>query len=165
MATTKWGLTSRSSINNNLNKQFLAALDTYWPSAHIHTFYISASLLLFHFNVPIPVAARSKTSVCWDCGFESHRGHGCLPVCCECCVLSGRGLCVELITRPEEPYRLWCVVVCDLESSWMRTPWPWGLLRQIKKKKTRLGKYMKKIKSSMLLQFICKAQDWKCKIR
>jgi len=31
-------------------------------------------------------------------------------VCCECCVLSGRGLCDELITRPEESYRLWCVV-------------------------------------------------------
>jgi len=31
--------------------------------------------------------------------------------------LSGRGLCDELITRPEESYRLWCVVVCDLEAS------------------------------------------------
>jgi len=29
-------------------------------------------------------------------------------------VLSGRGLCDELITRPEESYRLWCVLVCDL---------------------------------------------------
>ena len=38
-------------------------------------------------------------------------------VCCECCVMSGRGLCDELITRPEESYRLWCVVVCDLETS------------------------------------------------
>jgi hypothetical protein len=28
-----------------------------------------------------------------------------------------RGLCDELITRPEEPYRLCCVVVCDLETS------------------------------------------------
>ena len=37
-------------------------------------------------------------------------------VCCECCVLSGSGLCDELITRPEESYRLWCVVVCDLEN-------------------------------------------------
>jgi len=45
-------------------------------------------------------------------------------VCCECCVLSGRGLCDELITRPEESYRMCCVVVCDLESSWMRRPWP-----------------------------------------
>jgi len=32
-------------------------------------------------------------------------------------VLSGRGLCDELITRPEESYRLWCVIVCDLETS------------------------------------------------
>jgi len=31
-------------------------------------------------------------------------------------VLSGRGLCDELITRPEEYYRLWCVIVCDLEN-------------------------------------------------
>jgi len=45
-------------------------------------------------------------------------------VCCECCVLSGRGLCDELITRPEESYRLWCVVLCDLETSRMRRPWP-----------------------------------------
>ena len=37
-------------------------------------------------------------------------------VCYECRVLSGRGLCDELITRPEESYRLWCVVVCDLEE-------------------------------------------------
>jgi hypothetical protein len=31
-------------------------------------------------------------------------------------VLSGRGLCDELITRPEESYRLWCVFLCDLEN-------------------------------------------------
>ena len=37
-------------------------------------------------------------------------------ICFECCVLSGRSLCDELITRPEESYRLWCVVVCDLEK-------------------------------------------------
>jgi len=45
-------------------------------------------------------------------------------VCCECRVLSGRGLCDELITRPEESYRLWCVVVFDLETSRMWRPWP-----------------------------------------
>jgi hypothetical protein len=39
-----------------------------------------------------------------------------MSVCCECCVLLGRGLCNKLITRPEESYRLWCVVVCDLEN-------------------------------------------------
>ena len=37
-------------------------------------------------------------------------------VCCECCVLSGRGLCDDLITRPEESYRPWCFVVCDLKN-------------------------------------------------
>jgi len=44
-------------------------------------------------------------------------------VCCECCVLLGRGLCDELITRPEESYRLWCDILCDLETSRMRRPW------------------------------------------
>ena len=43
-------------------------------------------------------------------------------VCCECCVLSGRGLCDELITCPEESYRLWCVV-CDVETSRIGAPY------------------------------------------
>ena len=33
-----------------------------------------------------------------------------------CCVLSGRGLCDGLISRPEESYRLLCGIVCDLEN-------------------------------------------------
>jgi len=37
--------------------------------------------------------------------------------------LSGRGLCDELITRPEESYRPCCVVVCDLETSRMGAPY------------------------------------------
>ena len=40
-----------------------------------------------------------------------------MSVCCEWCVLSGRGLCDGLITRPEKSYRLWRVVVCDQETS------------------------------------------------
>jgi hypothetical protein len=47
-------------------------------------------------------------------------------VCCECCELSGRGLCDELITHPEEYYRLWRIIVCDLEALWMRRPWHTG---------------------------------------
>jgi hypothetical protein len=39
-------------------------------------------------------------------------------------VLSGRGLYDELMTCPEESYRLWWVVVCDLETLKMRRPWP-----------------------------------------
>ena len=51
-------------------------------------------------------------------------GHGCLSVVSVVC-LSGRGLCDELITRPEESYRQWCVVVCDRENLVkMRRPWP-----------------------------------------
>jgi len=38
-------------------------------------------------------------------------------------VLSGRGLCDELITRPEESYRLCCVVVCYLETSRIGAPY------------------------------------------
>ena len=44
-------------------------------------------------------------------------------VCCECRVLSGRGLCDELITRPKESYRLCCVIVCDLETSRIGAPY------------------------------------------
>ena len=44
-------------------------------------------------------------------------------ICCECCVFSGRGLCDELITRPVESYRMWCVVGCNLETP-QRMPSP-----------------------------------------
>jgi len=35
------------------------------------------------------------------------------------CVVSA----TSWVTRPEESYRLWCVVVSDLETSWMRRTW------------------------------------------
>ena len=59
-----------------------------------------------------------------------------LFVSCECCVLSGRVLRNGPITRPEESYRLWCVVVWYLETSWMRRPCPTGGLSRKTKKKT-----------------------------
>jgi hypothetical protein len=57
-------------------------------------------------------------------------------VFCVRCVLSGRELCNELITRPEDSYRQQCFVVCDLETSWMRRPWP-TLDCRAKNKQTR----------------------------
>jgi len=67
---------------------------------------------------PVPVAVRSKAQVCGRPHAEiiGSNSIGVMNVCCECCVLSGRGLCDELITRPEESYRLWCVAVCYLEN-------------------------------------------------
>jgi len=52
-------------------------------------------------------------------GSNPRRVHGSLSV-----KLSDRGLYDELITRPEESYRLWCVVECDLETLKMRRSWP-----------------------------------------
>jgi hypothetical protein len=54
---------------------------------------------------------------CWECGFESSRGHGCLSVVGVVC-LSDRGL----VQR--SPTDCVCVTVCDLETSRMRRPWP-----------------------------------------
>jgi hypothetical protein len=39
-----------------------------------------------------------------------------MSVCCECFVLSGRGLCDEMINCPEESYRLWRVVMYNQTS-------------------------------------------------
>ena len=59
---------------------------------------------------------------CWYGGFESHRGYGYSSVVSVvCCQI--RGLCDELITRPEESYRLWCVVRCV----WATKPSEWGV--------------------------------------
>ena len=44
-------------------------------------------------------------------------------------MLSGRGLCDELITRPEESYRLCCIVVYDLETSRMGAPYIYDISR------------------------------------
>jgi hypothetical protein len=53
------------------------------------------------------VDARSKV---WVCGrllaeiARSNPAEAWMSLCCECCVLSGRGLRDELITLPEESY-------------------------------------------------------------
>ena len=78
--------------------------------------------------MPVPVAARSLRRR--SAAARLLRSWVRIPpgawmfVCCECRVLSGRGLCDEPITRPEESYRLWCVAMCDLETSRIRRPWP-----------------------------------------
>ena len=73
----------------------------------------------------VPVAALSKAQVCGRSPDEilGSNPAGGMDDCCECCVFSSRGLCDELITRTKKPYWLWCVIVCDIETSKMRTPW------------------------------------------
>jgi hypothetical protein len=69
-------------------------------------------------------------------------------------VLSGRGLCDELITRPEESYRLWCVIVCDLETSWTRRPRPTGGCRS-KNKQTSVFITQYKFLRDIFLATLC----------
>ena len=85
-----------------------------------------------HFNIILPYLAGSSGRSHADIvDSNPTRGHGYLSVVS----VVGRGLCDELITRPRESYRLWCVVVCDLETSWMRRTRPTeGLLRPKKNK-------------------------------
>ena len=69
---------------------------------------------VLYFFFTLPVASRSKAYFCGRlfAGIAgSNPAGGMDVVCCECCMLSGRGLCVGLITCPEESYRLRCVWV------------------------------------------------------
>jgi hypothetical protein len=87
-------------------------------------------------RLPMLVTARSKV---WACG-RLHAGiAGSNPagewmsVSFERCVLSGRGLCVGMITHPEESYRVWCVWVwsCILDNE-AALPGPLGAVRDFR---------------------------------
>jgi len=106
---------------------------------HVHQRKCIVLVIYIHFSVCIhiflslsyhwlvPVAARSKVHVC---GHSPAEMVGSIPTgsmdVCLLWVLSGRGLCDKQITCPEESYRLWCIVVCDLETLCIRRPWPNG---------------------------------------
>jgi hypothetical protein len=57
------------------------------------------------------------------CVVYSSAGGARMSVSYECCMLSSRGLCVGLITHPEESSE-WDVSACDREASIMWRPWP-----------------------------------------
>jgi len=70
----------------------------------------------YNYMLPISVAARSKAWVCSRslAGTAVSNPAGDMDVCFfECRVFSGRSLCVGLISRPEESYR---VSECDNEA-------------------------------------------------
>jgi hypothetical protein len=60
-------------------------------------------------------------------------------VCCVSCVLSGRGLCDELITRPEESYKCGvslCVIKKSRERGGHSPRWVAGPQKIINNKRT-----------------------------
>ena len=112
--------------------------DVLWPSLSncvLITFSLALFCLIADYGPCLfPVDITSNCWSQWPCGLRLRSAAACLLrswvripsgawmfVCCECCVLSGRGLCDELITHPEESYRL-CCVVCDIQTSRMRRP-------------------------------------------
>jgi len=85
-------------------------------------------------------------------------------VCCECCVLLDRGLCVGLITRLQESYRLWCVIVCDLETSWMRRPRPTvGCCAMVKKTGTFHFVELNSVSDRCIIQLLV-TFSWPCMV-
>ena len=96
-------------------------------------FFLPRFSAMFHFItlvtlcMPVQVVARSNA---WVCNrslagiLGSNPGQRRTFVCCECCVLSGGGLCDEMTTRAEESNWLRCVGVCDLKTLSTLRPWP-----------------------------------------
>jgi hypothetical protein len=91
--------------------------------------------------IPIPMAARSKA---WGCdrsptGTESSNPAGAWMSVFYGCV-SGRGLCVRLITRPEESYR-----VCCEQWVWSQSPVRGGQESESRRSATGGGKKFKNV--------------------
>ena len=66
------------------------------------------------------MAARSEASVCGrsPAKIVASNPTGGMDICLLRVLCVIRSLCDEPITRPEESYRLWCIIVCDLEAHW-----------------------------------------------
>ena len=74
----------------------------------LFAFDITMNFMQMYLAMPVPVAELFKAYVCGHSPAQTMglNPAGGMDICCECYVLSGRGLCDELITRPEESYRL-----------------------------------------------------------
>ena len=106
---------------------------------HTHTYIHTYIITYIHTRPRTHTRAHSRTHTQTDPnGHPKRRGSvaACLlglwvrippgawmSVCCECCVLSGGGLCGGLITRPEQSYRLWCVWVWSWSVKQWGEPW------------------------------------------
>jgi hypothetical protein len=72
------------------------------------------------------------------------------------CVVSGRGLCDGLITRPEKSYRMQCV--CYREASAMRRPCPTGGCCSIKRQICNITRHNGCLSLSVIVYLKCQIQ-------
>jgi hypothetical protein len=78
---------------------------------------------------------RGSATACWLGLWVQILPGAWVSVCCDCCMLSGRGLCVRPIPRPDESCQVWCVFSVIMI---MRRPWPSRVWRVMDEKKIRL---------------------------
>jgi hypothetical protein len=74
----------------------------------------------YYDHLVVSNATYAERSMARVCGLSLARiagsnTAGCMDICCEYC-MSGRRLCDGPISRPEEFYRLWCVIMGYLET-------------------------------------------------
>jgi len=141
MSSQKWLVTSRRNVTFFITLCILSQQTSPKPARlrGIKQHYTKSNSTFFRCRSQWP---RGLRQVCrfLPTQIVGSNPTGSMDVCCECCVLSGGGLCDELITHLEESYRRWCVVVCDLETAWMRRSWPsggWGAVAPKKNKQTK----------------------------
>jgi hypothetical protein len=113
--------TKHRTLKNSLVARCVKQMHAKQTHVHAHrtvqfTTYLTLSKIISNLRL-ICMAWHLFCTLSIVMGLFKHNPEAWMFVCCECCVLSGRGLCDQLITRTEESYRMWCVVVCDLETS------------------------------------------------
>ena len=99
-------------IHSLSRRTFLKRADNAW-------WRVLLSTRLFHPSAKALVWGHSLARIV---GSNPARVDGCL-VSCDCCAWSGRGLWEGPIIRPEESYRVWCVVMWCRNLKKMRRPW------------------------------------------
>jgi hypothetical protein len=82
----------------------------------------------------------------------------CTSVCCECCVLSARGLCVGVITRSGVLPSVVCLTECDCEAWIHGKPWPEYAPKYHREKKIHImGEWQSKAAAlQVMLKIDCK---------
>ena len=135
---------------------------------HLHMSQCTLPVLRFR-SLQTLQSVGLRPIACWNCGFESRRGHGCLSlvwvVCCQIEV-SASGL----IALPEESYRVWCVWMWTQILDTQEALAHWGLLRHGKRKNledliwqgTFYGICINSVTESILVQLLLHFSHFLC---